>query len=120
MVECAYCGGSTATGFQMIAQLSNSSIVHRLYANKTTDRQTPASVVVEEDGTYHVTIFAIRGVGGIVDSNVEYSGNLIVETSAVDTNISILATNDTVDTTASGAYRYYHYAYIFFNSICPR
>ncbi len=67
-----------ATGFQMIAQLSNSSEVHRLYANKTTDRQTLASVVVEENGLYQVTIFAIREGSGIVDSSVEYSMSLMV------------------------------------------
>ena len=88
MVECAYPRDSAATGFQMIAWLSNSSEVHKLYANKTTNRQTPASVVVEGNGTYQVTVFAIRGERGIVDSNVEYSVLHLVENLVVSTTTS--------------------------------
>ena len=62
----------------MIAQLSNSSEVHRLHVNKTTDLNTQLSVVVEESGTYQVTIFPIKGDRGIVGSNVEYSGQVTV------------------------------------------
>ena len=71
MVQCIYPGDSIATGFQVIAQLSNSSKVHRLDVNKTTDRQTPVTVLVEEDGQYLVTIFAIGEQRGILDSNIE-------------------------------------------------
>ena len=78
MVECSYPSGSTATGFQVIAQLSDSSEVHKLYANTTTDHQTPASVMVEENGMYQVTVFAIRGESGIVDSSVEYMDQITV------------------------------------------
>ncbi len=77
-VDCSY-GDSTATGFQMIVQLSNSSEVHRLYVNKTTDRQTSESVVVEENGLYQVTVFAIRRTRGIVNSAVEFSERLQVQ-----------------------------------------
>lgn len=59
----------------MIAQLRYSS---RLYANQTRDRQTPAIVLVEESGTYHITIFAIREGMGILDTNVEYTGKVMV------------------------------------------
>ena len=80
VVECAYPSDSTATGFQVIAQLSNISEVQRLYVNKTTDRQTPVSVLVMENGLYQVTVFAIREERGIVDSNVEYRVELYVAT----------------------------------------
>ena len=104
MVECAYPNDSTATGFQMIAQLSNLTEVHRLYANKTTDCQTPASVVVEENGMYQVTIFAIRGRRGIVDSHVEYSRQITVDnitksdvgTTRPEYNITDITSDNTV------------------------
>ena len=79
MVECAYPSNSAATGFQVIAQQIISSKVHKIYASKTSNCQTVASVLVEENGLYQVTIFAIRGGRGIVDSTVEYSGLLTVD-----------------------------------------
>ena len=85
VVECAYPSDSTATGFQVIAQLSNISEVQRLYVNKTTDQQAPVSVLVEEDGMYLVTIFAIREERGIVDSNVEHRVELYVVNGVVTT-----------------------------------
>ena len=69
LVDC-YFRDIAVTGFQMVAQLSSSS---QVYTNKTTDHQTPASVEVEESGMYQVTIFAIRGERGILDSTVEYN-----------------------------------------------
>ena len=79
----------------MIAQLSNSSEVHKLYTNKTTDRQAPASVEVEESGTYQVTILAIRGERGILDSTVEYSELLTVSSGSTDTVTDTSATTTT-------------------------
>ena len=109
IVECAYPGDSIATGFQVIAQLlSNSSDVHKLYVSKTTDRQTLVSVLVEENGLYQVTVFAIRGERGIVDSNVEYSAQLIVNLlPVVDTTEAGVDTTSkiTPDNTA-GRYTY--------------
>jgi hypothetical protein len=100
MVECTYTNDSMVTGFQMIAQLRDVSKVHRL-SNRTTDHQIPASVMVEENGTYQVTVFAIKGGRGILDSIVEYSEKVIVETSVVDTTTSV-ATDTTMYTTTSG------------------
>ena len=90
IVECTYPSDSTATGFQVIAQLSSFSEVNRLYVNKTTDRQTPVSVLVEENGLYQVTVFAIRGGRGIVGTNVEYMemvmvGDVVPTTTAIST-----------------------------------
>ena len=58
------------TGFQMIAQLNNSSEVHKLHINQSMDLQTPVTVEVEESGVYQVTIFAIKEETGIVRSFV--------------------------------------------------
>ena len=76
LAECVYSSDSMATGFQMMAQLSDSNTVH---VDKAVNRQSLASVVVEESGTYQVTIFAIRGERGIVESNVEYMELVVVE-----------------------------------------
>ncbi len=92
--ECSF-DDSTATGFQMIAQLSNYSEVHRLYASKTIDRQTSASVVVEESGLYRVTIFPIREGTGITNSSVEFITQLAVS----DTTTGSALTTESAFTT---------------------
>lgn len=61
-----------ATGFQVIAQMTNFSEVHKLYTGKTTDRQNSVTVQVRANGTYQVSVLAIRGRMGILNSNVEY------------------------------------------------
>ncbi len=94
MVECAYPSDSTATGFQMIVHQSNA---HRLYVNKTADRQIPASVVVEGKGLYQVTIFAIREGSGIVDSGVEYINLLMVGDVSTTTTPTTTTTTFTAD-----------------------
>ena len=105
MVERAYPGDSIATGFQVIAQLSNSSGTHKLYANKSTDRQTPTSIVVEEIGVYQVTIFTIREEIGIVDSNVEYSKQLIVNLMPiVDTTHEVIGSSKITPDISAGSY----------------
>ncbi len=101
MVECAYSSDSIATGFQTIAQLNNSSEVHRLYASKTTDVQTSASVVVEENGLYQVTIFPIRGGSGIVDSRVEFVGHITVNRGPITTASAAAAAAATTTTTTT-------------------
>ena len=68
LAECSPINGVLVTGFQMIAQLSDSSEVHKLHINQSMDLQTPVTVEVEESGVYQVTIFAIREGTGIVDS----------------------------------------------------
>lgn len=62
----------------MIAQLSNSSAVHILYVNRTRDGHTSASVEVNSGGLYQVTIFALQGRRGIVDSDAEYRRTIMV------------------------------------------
>ncbi len=83
VVYCSFPNDSMATGLQIIAQLSEE---HKLYVGLTTNRQTPASFLVEENGTYQFTIFAISERRGILDSNVEYSVSYFVDLSVgVDT-----------------------------------
>ena len=70
-----------ATGFQMIAQLSDSSEVHKLHINQSMDLQTPVTVEVEESGVYQVTIILIIEDAGIVGSGVrvEYAEEVMVD-----------------------------------------
>ncbi len=98
--ECAY-RNSTATGFLVIVKPSNSSNVHEIYTSKTTDRQTTASVEVEESGLYRVAIFPIRGGRGILDSHVEYWEQMMVDPTTAASDTTTTATTTT--TTTSGA-----------------
>ena len=91
MAQCA--SDTMATGFQMIAQLSDE--VHKLYINQSMDLQTPVTVEVEESGVYLITIIPITKEAGIVGSGVEYVGEVMVET----TPTSYLTT---VENTSSG------------------
>ena len=72
-----------ATGLKVIAQLSNSSEVHKLHINQSMDLQTPVTVEVEESGTYQVTIFGIRDETGIFSSNVKHAEEVMVGTTPV-------------------------------------
>ena len=78
LAECTPINSALVTGFQMIAQSSNSSQVHVLYTNQSMDLQTPVTVEVEESGAYQVTIFAMREGTGIVGSYVGYTGQVQV------------------------------------------
>lgn len=72
-VVCLYSSNSVATGFQIMAQLQESSQVHKLYVNQTSSLlPNTTSVEVEENGLYQVAIFAIREAVGIVGSEVEH------------------------------------------------
>ena len=62
--------------FQMIVQSSDLKRVHKLYINQTTDNETTAGVTVKETGQFHVTIFGVREESGILDSIIEYSGEV--------------------------------------------
>ena len=75
-MECTYT--ESVTGFQMIAYLSASREVNKLYVNQTTNRQTSISVTVEENGMYQVAIFPIRRNGGIAGSDVEYTERIMI------------------------------------------
>ena len=89
IVECGY-SGSIASGFQVIAQLSNSSETGKIFASHSTNRQTMASIQVEEIGVYFVTVFAI-GDTGIVDSEVEYRAEVKVDDIAATTSAATAA-----------------------------
>ena len=91
--------GALVTGFQMIAQLNNSSEVHKLHVNQSMDLQTPVTVEVEESGMYHVAIFAIREGTGIVGSSyVEYTVDMATTFESIDTTTE--DTNDDAATTS--------------------
>ena len=45
----------------MIAQLSNSSEVHKLHVNQNMDLQTPVTVEVEESGVVFAQLYPIGG-----------------------------------------------------------
>lgn len=65
-----------AVGFQVIAQLH--SEVHKLHVNQSTESAGLVTVLVERDGEYQVSIFAIRDGMGILESKVEYTDQIIV------------------------------------------
>ena len=86
-VKCTFLKNSMATGLQVIAQQNGSNGIRKLYADYTTDRETPATIVVNEDGyMYLVSVFAIREGRGIVDSSVEYTEQLIIPEIPVTTS----------------------------------
>ena len=72
---CSYSGGSSVTGFQMIVQLNNIDEVNKLLINRTTEHLStgPVIVQVEENGTYHISIFPVMGERGILDTTIAYS-----------------------------------------------
>ena len=59
------------TDFQLIAQLSDSDKVHKLYINQSMNLQTSVMVQVEKSGMYQITIFTIGEETGILNSNLE-------------------------------------------------
>ena len=76
----------------MTAQLADPREVRKIYANQTTNNQTTTSILVKENGIYHVTIFAIsRGIG-ILNSNIEYSGQLTVYSITQETTTITMST----------------------------
>ncbi len=85
---------TSATGFQLIAQLASSSEeVGRIYTSHTTDRFDPASVQVEVNGTYWLTVLPIVEGRRILGSTVEYTEQI---------SVLISADNTTSDATTSG------------------
>ena len=68
------------TGFQMIAQSSNSSEVHKLHVSQSMDLQTPVTVEVEESGVYQVAVIPVTGTIG--------SDVVCIEEVMVNTNTS--------------------------------
>ena len=79
----------------MIAQLNDSSEVHKLHINQSMDLQTPVTIEVEESGMYQVAIFAVREGTGIVGSYVGYTSV------SDDMTITIDTTTMDIDTAAA-------------------
>ena len=96
--DCTFPSDVMATGFQMIAQSSNSSEVHKLHTNQSMNLQTPVTVAVEESGVYLVAIFAIREGTGIVGSYVGYAGH--VQVVQVVGDVTCYATDSTGNSTS--------------------
>ncbi len=57
--------------------IQNINRVDTLNVAEVTDRLTPVTIHLEEDGEYQVTIFPINRDGGIVDSAAGYMCELI-------------------------------------------
>ena len=76
--RCEYSDNSLVTGFQMIVQLNSFTQLQRIYVTKASDGHTSAGVSVHENGMYRVTIFAIKGRQGILNSGVEISQEVVV------------------------------------------
>ena len=74
-VHCSSPDGSTATGFQVMAHLSNSSAASKVYVNKSKNFEFPVILEVEENGTYLVALLAI---GEVPNPAMEYIGSAIV------------------------------------------
>ena len=89
----AECAVSTATCFQMIAQQSNSNEIHKLHTGRTADDQMIVSIQVDDMGMYKITIFAIEGERGIIDSNIVYSGQWTVGIITITDNAEYTPTN---------------------------
>ncbi len=53
--------------------IQNINTVDKLNVAEATDRQTPASIHLEEVGVYQITIFPLNRERGIIDSAVGYS-----------------------------------------------
>ena len=90
IVECTFADDVTTAGFQMLAQLTDSSLVHKLYVNKSMGFHAPITVEVEESGLYQVTILVIDEETGILDSNftrynVEYQISVMVPATTTPT-----------------------------------
>ena len=75
-------------------QSVGSSDIQRLLANKTTDRQNPATVEVEESGVYFITVLMLVEELGIVGSSVGYTEQLFVSTMEIT-----ISTTDSVNKT---------------------
>ena len=76
--NCSYPSNTLVTGFQVIAQLNDSSQIHKLFSSKIMYPQTSAAIPVEEDGLYQVTIIEIRRESGIVGSRVYHVEQVLV------------------------------------------
>ena len=62
----------------MIAQLSDSSQIHKLFSSKIMYPQTSAAIPVEENGLYQVTIIEIRQESGIVQFGVKHVEQVVI------------------------------------------
>ena len=93
--KCAYPGdsGSIVTGFQVIALSVDFDRLGKLYANYTSEGQTSATVEVEQNGEFLVSVIPVLGETGIVNSSVEYSEVVVVEDLLTATGITLANIN---------------------------
>lgn len=78
---CDFSNVTGVSGFQMIVQNNELDKAHKLHINQTTNDSQLATVQVEEDGLYRVTIFPIiYGDTGILDGGfqIETGGLFLV------------------------------------------
>ena len=76
MLPSLWCAPILRIPWQLVSQLSNASEVQKIYTNTTTACPRSLSISLEENKTYQITIFAIRGEGGILNSFGEYSAEI--------------------------------------------
>ena len=62
----------------MTVQLGDPDQVQKLYINQTRDQQSSASVEVEENGTYLVSVIPVLERTGIIGSNVEHREEIVL------------------------------------------
>ena len=86
-------------------QSTNVSEVHKLYINQSMDLHTPVTVLVERDGEYKVSIFAIREEIGILGF-VEYRTVAVIVNSSKHTITPAISTQGV---TESSVFQYVAY-----------
>ena len=80
LVISVLCTPSPATGYLVLVQrninILDNSQVSQLHVNKSSDHTHAVTVVVEEGGDYHVTVFPMYEDTGTVGNSVAYSESL--------------------------------------------
>ena len=91
-VLCTPSPESLATGYLVLVQrnILDNSQVSQLHVNKSSDHIHAVTVVVEEGGDYHVTVFPMYEDTGIVGNSVAYSESLSLELSTETCKFSTL------------------------------
>ena len=87
-VLCTPSPESLATGYLVLVQrnILDNSQVSQLHVNESSDHTHAVTVVVEEGGDYHVTVFPMYEDTGIVGNSVAYSESLRLSTETGEQN----------------------------------
>ena len=88
-VQCTFHDISDVLGFQITAQLSAVDKVDVLHVSTSMDPRTPATVEVEDNGLYQVTVLPNRARMGILDTEVEFSKRVMVNFAGTATSTGI-------------------------------